>query len=208
MIPSYDYDLPCQQSIPTEGLIGVNDMPAENSSPTSPAARTPLCVWVGLGIAVILDVPVQLIWKALMIKFRDPERGPHLHPTGHLETHLADLSLDQMFQHHHYGIVFYFLWRQARWFFRELRTWLLLVLFGCQFFDWIWVLGNADLSFAQPFTALSYVIVSACAVLFFHEHLTPLRMLGIAAILAGVLLVGSSEHKTTALELPVAKDQK
>jgi drug/metabolite transporter (DMT)-like permease len=136
-------------------------------------------VWIGLAIAVTLDAPVQLMWKALMLKYRDPLRGPH-------------------------GIFLH----QARWFTHQTRSYGLLALFACQFFDWIWVLGNADLSFAQPFTALSYVMVSTCAVIFFHEHLSPLRMLGILAILIGVVLVGSSEHKTTELELPVIEEQK
>jgi len=176
------------------------NQPAHDKHQTTPAARTPLRVWIGLAIAVVLDVPVQLIWKALMIKYRDPDRGPQFHS--------VDSSIAEMFQHHHYGILFYFLWRQSRWFLREVRTWVMLALFACQFFDWIWVLGNADLSFAQPFTALSYVVVSTCAVVLFHEHLTPLRMIGIATILVGVLLVGSSEHKTTDIELQIVKEEK
>jgi multidrug transporter EmrE-like cation transporter len=183
-------------------LCNFFSMISNSKQATTPAAtRTPMRVWVGLAIAVILDVPVQLIWKALMIKYRDPDRGPQFH-----FEHAGDRSAADMFQHHHYGLLFYFLWRQARWFLREVRTWIMLALFACQFFDWIWVLGNADLSFAQPFTALSYVVVSTCAALFFHEHLTPLRMVGIAAILAGVIQVGSSEHKTTSTELPIAED--
>jgi drug/metabolite transporter (DMT)-like permease len=163
-----------------------------------PAARTPLRVWVGLAIAVALDVPVQLLWKALMIKYRDPIRGPH----GH-----ADHSIGWFLAHHHWGMLAVFVWGQIRFFLRQLRTWGLLSLFACQFFDWIWVLGNADLSFAQPFTALSYVAVSTCAVLFFKETISPLRLLGITAILAGVILVGSSEHKTTDIELPIVKER-
>jgi multidrug transporter EmrE-like cation transporter len=170
----------------------------ESPPATAAAARTPLRVWIGLTIAVVLDVPVQLIWKALMIKYRDPDRGP--------KYHSADHSISWMFHNHHQGMLAWFVWQQARWFLRELRTWALMSLFACQFFDWIWVLGNADLSFAQPFTALSYVVVSTCAVLFFHEHLSPLRMAGIAAILFGVILVGSSEHKTTDIELPILKE--
>ena len=141
-----------------------------------PPRRTPLKVWVGLFIAVALDAPVQLIWKALMIKYADPARAPR-------ELFTPDLI----------GA-----WHQVRWFGREVRTYGLFALFAAQFLDWIYVLGNADLSFAQPFTALSYVVVSGCAVIFFHEHLTVLRVLGIAAILAGVALVGSSESKTGA----------
>ncbi len=138
-----------------------------------PRRRTPVRVWVGLLVAVALDAPVQLIWKALMIKYGDPARSPH-------ELFTPDLA----------GA-----WHQARWFTREVRFWALFALFACQFLDWIYVLGNADLSFAQPFTALSYVVVSGCAVAFFHEHLTVVRVLGIGAILAGVVLVGSSDAR-------------
>jgi drug/metabolite transporter (DMT)-like permease len=138
----------------------------EYSSPTAKHQHTPPRVWIGLAIAVALDAPVQLMWKALMMKF-------HAHPQ------------------------FIDLLHQIRWFSRELRSWGLLALFACQFFDWIWVLGNADLSFAQPFTALSYVVVSTCAVIFFGEHLGPLRIVGIVCILIGVILVGSSDYRTT-----------
>ena len=133
-------------------------------------------VWAGLLIAVVLDAPVQLVWKALMIKYGDPGRAPH-----------------QLFTHDLAGA-----WHQARWFLREVRTYVLIALFGCQFLDWLYVLGNADLSFAQPFTAMSYVVVSGCAALFFHEHLTPLRVVGIGLILAGVALVASSEPRAGA----------
>ena len=143
----------------------------------SAATRTPKRVWIGLAIAVVLDAPVQLIWKALMLKYGDPLRGPH-------------------------GIAYH----HARWFVHQARTWILLSLFGCQFLDWIWVLGNTDLSFAQPFTALSYVVVSSCAVIYFHEHLSVYRIIGIGLILIGVILVGSSEHRTAPVELAIRQE--
>jgi drug/metabolite transporter (DMT)-like permease len=146
----------------------VNTQPLIETRVPQTKTATPWRVWLGLFIAVALDAPVQLIWKALMIKYGDPSRGPHgewLH--------------------------------QARWLFLQLRTWGLLALFLCQFLNWMWVLSNADLSFAQPFTALSYVVISTCAVIFFHEHLSLMRIVGIAIIFVGVILVGSSEHKTT-----------
>ncbi len=127
-------------------------------------------VWVGLSLAVVLDVPVQLMWKALMVKFAAPGRGPRGTDLLHV----------------------------ARWFVGQARTWGLLGLFLAQFLNWIWVLGNADLTFAQPFTALSYVAVAAGAVLYMGEHLSPARVVGIGTILAGVLLVGSTDHRTTA----------
>jgi drug/metabolite transporter (DMT)-like permease len=131
--------------------------------------RTPLKVWIGLALAVALDVPVQLLWKALMLKYGDAAHGPRL--------------ID--------------LFHQFRWFAHQSRTWVLLGFFLCQFVNWMWVLGNADLSYAQPFTALSYVAVSGCAAFYFHEHLSPLRITGIALILLGVIFVGSSLHRTT-----------
>jgi drug/metabolite transporter (DMT)-like permease len=134
-----------------------------------PRQRVPLKVWIGLFIAVGLDGPVQLVWKALMMKYGDPARGPHLIDVFH----------------------------EFRWFTHQARTWLLLGLFICQFIDWMWVLGNADLSYAQPFTALSYVVVSTCAAIFFHEHLSTMRIAGILLILIGVMLVGGTEHRTT-----------
>ena len=149
---------------------------AEPTELTPARRRTPPTVWVGLSIAVALDAPVQLIWKALMIKYADPARSPH-----------------QLFTHDLLGA-----WHQARWFGREVRTYGLFALFAGQFLNWIWVLGNADLSFAQPFTALSYVVVSGCAVAFLHEHLTAWRVIGIALILAGVALVGSSDARAGA----------
>ncbi len=138
------------------------------SGETAAASRTPLRLWTGLLLAVLLDVPVQLIWKSLMLKYGDPARGPH-----------------GIYLHH------------ARWFFHQGRSYVLMGLFLCQFFNWIWVLSNADLSFAQPFTALSYMAVSTFAVIYFHEHLSPLRILGIGIIFVGVILVGSTEHRTT-----------
>lgn len=142
--------------------------PAELSTPSPKRLTTPLRVWIGLAITVALDAPVQLVWKALMMKYRDPAHAP-----------VGDA------------------WHHIRWFFHQTRTYLLFTCFVLQFCDWIWVLGNTDLSFAQPFTALSYVIVSTGAVVFFHEHLSPFRIVGIGLILIGVVLVGSSEHRTT-----------
>jgi drug/metabolite transporter (DMT)-like permease len=138
-------------------------------------SRTPLRVWIGLLIAVGLDVPVQIVWKAMMLKYGDWQHG-----------HAAAPVLKQLL-----------------WFPGQLRLWLLFILWGCQFLDWMWVLGNADLSFAQPFTALSYAAVGTFAVVEFHEPITVGRVVGIAAILVGVILIGSSDHRTT-VPLPVA----
>jgi drug/metabolite transporter (DMT)-like permease len=84
-----------------------------------------------------------------------------------------------------------------RWFLQQPRLWILIGCFAVQFVNWMWVLSNADLSFAQPFTALSYVAVSGCAAFYFHEHIGPLRIVGIGLVLVGVIFVASSPHRTT-----------
>src|ERR1700757_4111549 len=45
----------------------------------------------------------------------------------------------------------------------------LILLMACQFFNWLMVLSNADLSFAQPVAALSYVSVFCMSVFFLNE---------------------------------------
>ena len=142
----------------------------------------PPAVWLGLTLAVLLDVPVQLMWKALMAKYGSGAHGP-----GPVVWSASAVQVVR-------GIG-----RQARWFSHQTRTYGLLALFAAQFVNWMWVLGSADLSYAQPFTALSYVVVSSCAAVIFHEHLSPARITGIAIILAGVLLVGSTSHRTAAV---------
>ncbi len=69
-------------------------------------------------------------------------------------------------------------------------------LFILMFFNWMIVLSNADLSYAQPITALSYVTVSVVAVVLFGENIPPQRMIGIMMILFGVWLISSTSHRT------------
>ena len=41
-----------------------------------------------------------------------------------------------------------------------------IFLMACQFFNWLMVLSNADLSYAQPVTSLSYISVFCLSVLY------------------------------------------
>jgi drug/metabolite transporter (DMT)-like permease len=79
---------------------------------------------------------------------------------------------------------------------------LLLTLFGIQFICWILLLARADLSYAQPITALSFVSVAACSVVFFGEKVGVMRMGGIAMILVGVWFISITNHHTKAAHLP------
>ncbi len=69
-------------------------------------------------------------------------------------------------------------------------------LFTAQMINWLKVLDKADVSYALPITALSYVSVAAVSALILHEHMTLGRMAGIALILGGVVLVSRSGHDT------------
>jgi multidrug transporter EmrE-like cation transporter len=74
-----------------------------------------------------------------------------------------------------------------------------LLLFLLQFFNWMIILAQADLSYAQPITALSYVTVSGASMAFLHEQLTPLRLIGLSMILLGVWVISRTSHRTLAV---------
>ena len=73
---------------------------------------------------------------------------------------------------------------------------LLVYFFLLQFFNWMIVLAHADLSYAQPITALSYVTVSVASMAIFHEYLSPLRLVGLAMILIGVWVISRTNLRT------------
>lgn len=74
-----------------------------------------------------------------------------------------------------------------------------LLVYFLQFFNWMIVLAHADLSYAQPITALSYVTVSGASMAIFHEHLSPLRVLGLAMILVGVWVISRTNLRTAGM---------
>lgn len=70
---------------------------------------------------------------------------------------------------------------------------LVIALMLAQLFNWLSVLSMADLSFAKPFTSISYITVSLVSFFVLGEHLHALQVLGIAIIVAGVWCVSRSE---------------
>ena len=69
-----------------------------------------------------------------------------------------------------------------------------LVLFGLSALVWLFALSRASLSFAYPFAALSYVLIVLFSVLVLHETVPPLRWLGVACIVTGIILVAQTPH--------------
>ncbi len=74
--------------------------------------------------------------------------------------------------------------------------------FGC-FLLWMSILKDADLGRAFPMTALIYLCTLSAAIFLFHEVLTPLRVVGIIAIIVGVVVLVSDQDSPEVLESPV-----
>ena len=80
--------------------------------------------------------------------------------------------------------------------FREPLFIAVICIMSLQFFNWMAVLNHADLSFAQPFTALSYVSVSIISALMLGEQVDKQQMLGISCVIAGVWFITRTDHMT------------
>lgn len=74
----------------------------------------------------------------------------------------------------------------------------LILLMPWQFLNWLMVLGDADLSFAQPVTALSYVSVFCLSVFFLKEAPDLVQIAGILCVLVGVCFISQTDHVTQA----------
>lgn len=57
---------------------------------------------------------------------------------------------------------------------------------------WILTLSRAELSVAYPIVSLGYLLTAIASWYFLGEHLTPMRLVGIAIIVIGVYFVARS----------------
>lgn len=71
-----------------------------------------------------------------------------------------------------------------------------MLAFAAQLWNWMRVLARADLSFAQPFTALSYLAVLGISARSLDEHISVARGVGVALILLGVFLISQTPFRT------------
>jgi len=69
------------------------------------------------------------------------------------------------------------------------------VCYGLSSLFYLWVLSKLSLSFAYPFVALSFVMVTVLSWWLLGEALPGLRILGVALIMAGVLTVAASYQR-------------
>lgn len=61
------------------------------------------------------------------------------------------------------------------------------------------VVSWADYSYVKPASAFGYALLTLLAVVFLHESVSPRRWVGVVLICAGVLLVGQTKPRTTAV---------
>ncbi|MEP6662894.1 MAG: EamA family transporter [Verrucomicrobiota bacterium] len=57
-----------------------------------------------------------------------------------------------------------------------------------------YLLGQRDVSFIWPLTALSFVMTTLAAKIFLHERVDGIRWGGVALIILGAMLISYSEH--------------
>jgi drug/metabolite transporter (DMT)-like permease len=71
-------------------------------------------------------------------------------------------------------------------------------LFVWQLVNWLRVLKGCDLSYSQPITALSLILVLVLSALYLGESVDALKVLGIGLVFAGVWFISRTEHDSSA----------
>jgi multidrug transporter EmrE-like cation transporter len=76
--------------------------------------------------------------------------------------------------------------------FKSLPFWAGMVCYAASVCVWLAALSKAPVSTAYPMLSLGYVVVAAVSVMWLGESMSPAKVLGIALICAGVVLVSRS----------------
>ena len=74
----------------------------------------------------------------------------------------------------------------------SLPFWAGMLCYGTSLLVWLAALSKAPVSTAYPMLSLGYIVVAAASVLWLGETLSPAKVVGIALICAGVVLVSRS----------------
>lgn len=72
----------------------------------------------------------------------------------------------------------------------------IIAIMAMQFFNWLRVLAEADLSYAKPMASLSYVFVPVVSVLMLHEAIDGFEIAGVAFVTAGVWFISQTKPIT------------
>jgi multidrug transporter EmrE-like cation transporter len=73
--------------------------------------------------------------------------------------------------------------------FKSLPFWTGMVCYAASLCVWLAALSKAPVSTAYPMLSLGYVVVAAVSVMWLGESMAPAKVLGIALICAGVILL-------------------
>ena len=65
------------------------------------------------------------------------------------------------------------------------------------FVAYMLVLTWADYSYVQPASSFSYAVVALLGYFILHEHVPPMRWMGIAIVCVGVFIVGHTHPRST-----------
>jgi uncharacterized membrane protein len=84
----------------------------------------------------------------------------------------------------------------------QVTFYIVIGLMLCQLFNWLMVLGEADLSFAQPITALSRITVCLASAYFLGERVAVPQMIGIAMVCAGAWCICQTRRDTVTAAVP------
>lgn len=74
-------------------------------------------------------------------------------------------------------------------------------LMACQFFNWLMVLAEADLSYAKPVASLSFASVPAMSALLLHEAFDVFKVFGVLFVIIGVWFISQTDHQTSKRDL-------
>jgi len=77
---------------------------------------------------------------------------------------------------------------------REPLFLLVAALFVWQLINWLRVLESSDLSYSQPITSLSLILVFVLSALYLGESVDALKVLGIGFVFAGVWFISRTQH--------------
>ncbi len=84
--------------------------------------------------------------------------------------------------------------------------WGAMIAYVGLFYNWMRVLEHADLSFAQPITALGYVAVLAISGHLLHENISAMKITGVALIFVGVYFISRTPFRTAQIDPEEAPD--
>ena len=72
----------------------------------------------------------------------------------------------------------------------------IIAIMALQFFNWLMVLSEADLSYAKPVASLSYACVPVVSVLMLHEAIDGVEIAGVVFVIAGVWFISQTKPMT------------